>query len=77
MGKTSACTAVLLLLPFGSCSLAYGQAFTLQNADVVSGELIEYQEGAYRVRSKFGILTIPLEDVASAAFNAEGGVLRC
>ena len=54
---------------------ATGQEFRLKSGETVSGEVVSYAEGVYRVRSKYGVLSINGEDVASVLCNAKGGIV--
>jgi hypothetical protein len=54
---------------------ATGQEFHLKSGETISGEVISYDEGTYRVRSKYGVLSISATDVASVIFNAANGVV--
>lgn len=65
----------VLLLLFSSWGVVLAQEFHLKSGEIVSGELIGYEEGTYRVKSKYGVLSVLAEDVASVTFNAEDGVV--
>lgn len=73
MKRTVIFTMLILLVSFWNA--ASGQEFHLKSGEIISGELISYEDGAYRLKSKYGILSILAEDVASALFNPEEGVV--
>jgi len=55
--------------------IAKGQEFHLKSGETISGELSSYEEGTYRVKSKYGVLSIEVKDAASIIFNSNDGIV--
>lgn len=66
---------IVLLLTIVCCSLSFGEEFRMKTGEMVSGELMSYEDGTFRVKSKFGILSIEAGDLAAIGVNTEEGIV--
>jgi hypothetical protein len=75
--KKHTCKFIMLisLLVLGLNASTWAAEFHLTNGDKVTGEPVDYDGKTYRVKSEYGILSIPAEKVATILFNPEGGTV--
>lgn len=66
---------IVSLLTIVYCSLSFGEEFRMKTGEMVSGELMSYEDGTFRVKSKFGILSIEASDLAAIGVNTEEGIV--
>lgn len=52
------------------------EEFLLKSGEKLNGELISYEGTTFRVKSKFGVLSIEEKDLAVIGFNTKEGVLE-
>ena len=63
------------MLLIGLSSGSWAAEFHLTNGDKVSGEPVAYDGQTYRVKSEYGVLSIPAERVLTILFNPKGGTV--
>lgn len=75
MKKVLRLSVIGTLLVFLVCPLSFGAEFRLKNGDSVTGELVSYDGTTFRVKSKFGVLSIEASEIAVIGLNTEEGLV--
>jgi hypothetical protein len=57
------------------CSASFAEKFYLKGGDVVSGELISYENDTFRVKSALGVLSIEASQLIQIRGNSDEGVV--
>lgn len=75
MKKVLRLLVITSLLIFLACPLSFGAEFRLKSGDSVTGELMSYDGTTFRVKSKFGVLSIEASEMAVIGLNTEEGLV--
>ena len=66
---------IALLLVFLCCPSGFGAEFRLKSGDSVTGDLMSYDGTTFRVKSKFGVLSIEASELGVIGINSEEGIV--
>lgn len=59
-----------------SSTSSFGEKFYLKDGDVITGELIGYQENAFQVKSKLGTITISVSEIVQMTGKSDQGIVN-
>lgn len=75
MKKVLRLSIIGALLFFSVCPSSFGAEFRLKSGDSVTGELMSYDGTTFRVKSKFGVLSVEASELSIIGLNTEEGIV--